>query len=188
MPTNILFTGRAYYSLENCLVNDTGNGMEITSVIIGLYEERIYRVDYHILTNPHWETGRVEITCRHGNTTDTLRLESEGKGNWLLNGLAAPQFDGCMDIDVPLTPFTNTLPIRKLNLHDGQSQEIQVIYCDLLNRTTGCVRQQYTRLSATRYHYQNVPNDFEATITVDEQGLVVDYPGLFVRTAVLRGS
>ena len=32
------------------------------------------------------------------------------------------------------------------------------------------------------YKFENVPNDFEAIITVDEWGLVVNYPELFVRT------
>lgn len=60
---------------------------------------------------------------------------------------------------------------------------IRVIYLDLLEGQVQPVRQQYTRLSETQYHYQNVPNDFEAVITVDALGLVVDYPQLFTRTA-----
>lgn len=188
MQTHLLFSGREYYSLENCLVNITDSGAEVTSVIIGLYEEKICRVDYRIITYPYWETMLAEITSRHSNITDTIRLESNGKGNWILNGENAVQFEGCMDIDIPLTPFTNTLPIRRLSLQDQQSQEIQVVYCDLLAGELKPVRQKYTRLSATEYHYQNVPNDFEATIVVDELGLVVDYPGLFVRTAALRAD
>lgn len=77
-----------------------------------------------------------------------------------------------------------TLPINRLDLHLEGSSEVQVIYCDVLQQQLKPVRQKYTRLSATQYHYENVPNDFEATITVDEWGLVMDYPGLFVRTAV----
>jgi hypothetical protein len=83
------------------------------------------------------------------------------------------------------TPFTNTLPVKRLKLKQDQSQEIQVIYCDLLNGQISPVRQKYTCLSKTRYQYENVPNDFEATIEVDEAGLVVDYPFLFYRTAAI---
>ncbi|RYF88723.1 MAG: hypothetical protein EOO00_10815 [Chitinophagaceae bacterium] len=34
-----------------------------------------------------------------------------------------------------------------------------------------------------KYHYENVPNDFKATIELDEEGFVTDYPALFIRTA-----
>lgn len=63
-----------------------------------------------------------------------------------------------------------------------------MIYCDLLEGQLRHVRQRYTCLSNTEYHYENVPNDFEATIQVDDLGLVVDYPLLFVRTAALETS
>lgn len=46
------------------------------------------------------------------------------------------------------------------------------------------VAQKYTKLSDSEYLYENVPNDFEAKIQVDEFGLVVDYPMLFVRKSI----
>ena len=48
--------------------------------------------------------------------------------------------------------------------------------------------QVYKRISEEKYHYENIPNDFEADITVDENGLVVDYPSLFTRTEILQSS
>ncbi len=42
---------------------------------------------------------------------------SDGHGHWRkADGTALPQFDGCVDIDLAGTPFTNTLPIRRLGL------------------------------------------------------------------------
>ena len=186
MQTNILWTGREYYSLENCLVNTFKTGSEINSTIIGKYDGKIYQVDYQIKTNQHWETVFFEIKSRHSSKVEYLRFESDGKGNWLADGRQANHFKGCIDIDIPLTPFTNTLPINRLKLAQDATQQIQVIYIDLLEHQIRRVRQQYTRLSDTTYHYENVPNDFEANITVDESGLVVDYPLLFVRTAILN--
>jgi len=171
--------------LENCLVNTTDTGSEITSNIIGYYDEKIYSVEYKILTNENWETTLLEINSRHSNQTQLIRLESDGKGNWESKGKKAEQFNGCIDVDIPLTPFTNTLPIKRLDLTPGQVQEIDVIYCDLLELQIKRVRQKYTCLSNTEFHYENVPNDFEATITVDESGLVIDYPALFMRKAAL---
>jgi uncharacterized protein len=185
MQTNLLWTGREYYSLENCLVDESPAGTEINSTIVGKYEEKIYKVDYLIKTNQRWETILLEINSRHSDKTQTIRLEGDGKGNWRGYDGKASQFRGCIDVDIPLTPFTNTLPVKRLKLKQDQSQEIQVIYCDLLNGQISPVRQKYTCLSKTRYQYENVPNDFEATIEVDEAGLVVDYPFLFYRTAAI---
>ena len=56
MHLNILWTGRKYYSLENCLVNTTDSGTEIKSTIIGMHGGTIYHVEYQIITNGNWET------------------------------------------------------------------------------------------------------------------------------------
>jgi uncharacterized protein len=186
MQTNLLWTGREYYSLENCLVNTTSHGSEINSIIVGKYEEKIYRVEYKIRTNSNWETVYAEVQSQHSDRKEKSIFEGDGKGNWFVDGQQAEQFDGCIDIDIPLTPFTNTLPINRLKLAQGDEQQIQVIYIDLLQRQITPVKQKYTRLSNTLYHYENVPNDFEAKIEVDELGFVVDYPSLFVRTAKLK--
>ncbi|MCS3797392.1 putative glycolipid-binding domain-containing protein [Niastella sp. OAS944] len=187
MQTNILWTGRAYYSLENCQVNEHENSAEITSTIIGSYEGKLYKVEYQIRTNARWQTVLLELTSQVNNKPQTIKLEGDEKGNWIYNGKEAAQFRNCIDVDIAVTPFTNTLPIRRLQLQQGQSQEIQVIYCDILNQVIKPVSQKYTRLSNNEYHYENIPNDFEATIKVDDSGLVIDYPGLFVRTAAVTG-
>ncbi len=186
MQTNILWTGREYYSLENCLVNSLKTGSEINSSIIGRYYEKIYKVEYQIKVNPNWETVFLEIKSQHSDLRDHFVLESDGAGNWILNGKKADQFEGCIDIDIPLTPFTNTLPVNRLKLATNDKRQIRVIYIDVLERQLKPLHQKYTRLSDTEYLYENVPNDFEAKIEVDELGLVVDYPGLFVRTAMLK--
>ena len=188
MQLNILWTGREYYSLENCLVDFSPAGTIITSTIIGQYEGRLYQVDYAIQTNERGETVFADVLCRHSNHKEHLLLQGDGKGNWTLNGERAEQFAGCIDVDLPLTPFTNTLPIRRLGLQPGATQEIKVVYLDMLERQLRPVRQRYTCVLAEQYHYENVPNDFEATITVDQHGLVIDYPALFVRTNVLEAN
>jgi uncharacterized protein len=186
MQTNILWAGREYYSLENCLINTTASGNVIQSTIIGRYENKLYKVDYQIKTNQQWETLFAELKSQHSNERKHIILDSDGKGNWYLNGKAAAQFNGCIDVDIPLTPFTNTLPIKRLNWVSGEAQQIAVVYLDLLENQIRVVKQKYAQISPTTFHYENVPNDFEATITVDDNGFVVDYPELFERSALLN--
>ena len=146
-------------------------------------EGKIFTVEYHVKIGAGWKTKRVEIK----STIDgQVKLHTFKKGkneNWLYNGQVLPPFTGYTEVDLPLTPLTNTLPINRLRLPIGQQQLIKVIDVDLLNDSITPVTQKYTRLSKFEYKYENVPNDFEAIIRVDESGFVIDYPGLFERIA-----
>jgi hypothetical protein len=181
MQTNILWKGIEYESLENCLITITEAGAQINSTIVGQYNGKIYLVNYQIKTNTTWETVSVTIESLINKQSQHWKLEGDGKDNWQLNDKAVPQFEGCIDVDIPLTPFTNSLPINRLKLAIGETQLIKVIYLDLLANEFKPVQQKYIRLKENVYHYENVPNDFEADIIVDRQGLVVDYPSLFTR-------
>ena len=184
MQTNLLWTGQEYRSSENCIIKTNATANDIRSVIIGKYEENIFDVSYQIKTHQNWETVFLELHSRIGNQSQHIQLESDGKSNWKMDGKKATQFDGCIDIDISLTPLTNTLPINRLQLKPGEEQQIRVIYIDVLAQQIKPVLQKYIRLSGRVYRYENVPNDFEAKISVDEQGFVVDYPPLFVSTKV----
>jgi uncharacterized protein len=188
MQFNILWTGREYYSLENCLVEISPSGADISSVLVGKYENRIYRVEYHIKTNPDWETQFVHIVSRHSNREQQFRLHKYSADRWIADGKTIREFTGCTDVDIAVTPFTNTLPINRLKLDINETQQVRVIYFDLLQLEVKAMDQQYTRLDESRYHYENIPNDFEADITVDENGFVVDYPSLFTRTDIMHSS
>ncbi|HTF19678.1 MAG TPA: putative glycolipid-binding domain-containing protein [Chryseolinea sp.] len=188
MQFNIMWSGIEYHSLENCLAAFHGNSAHIRSSIVGSYDGKIYRLEYRLTTNGRGHTMSLELNFQGDDKIRTHQLIADGNGNWKHNGKAAPAFAGCIDVDIPLTPFTNTLPIRRLGLKPGESTEILVLYCDLLNDQLITVKQLYKCLSSTEYHYENVPNDFEANITSDEAGLVVDYPQLFVRINILEAS
>jgi hypothetical protein len=183
MQTNILWTGREYYSLENCLVTSNDDGHIISSSIIGSYESVLYRVEYTIETNSKWETKYVDIRCQINGEVHNVQLHCNVSGNWILNNEAATQFKDFLYVDIPLTPFTNTLPINNLKLGVNEEAIIKVIYIDLLANTITPVEERYVLKDGSTYHYENIPNDFEADITVDEDGFVIDYPQLFERTA-----
>ena len=185
MQQNILWKSDEYHSLENCLVDATGKGVLINSLILGYYGGKIFRVDYDIRTDENWQTLSCEVTTQHSDRIGRIVLERDESGNWQMNGEPAPGLAGCFDVDIPLTPFTNTLPIKRLRFTGQESRQIDVVYLDLLADQVSVVRQQYCRLWDDTYRYRNVPNDFEAQISVDTMGLVMDYPSLFQRVASL---
>jgi len=168
--------------MENCLLTKTVDGNEITSTIIGVYENQIYKVEYHIRTDKNWETVFVNLKTQSGNTNELFILEKK-EGSWLLNNKRNDELKDIFDIDISLTPFTNTLPINRLRQKDNERQTIEVIYFDILEKEVKPVKQVYTRLAIDRYTYENYDKSFKADIKIDQQGLVVDYPELFKMTA-----
>jgi hypothetical protein len=114
-----------------------------------------------------------------------LVYTSDGAGNWSdADGVEVSNFKGCIEIDIMLSPFTNTLPLKRLKLKPGESQRISVLYFDVLKFEVRRVEQIYTRLTEDQYKYENTENDFSALIKFDAFGLVISYPGLFEMTSV----
>jgi len=83
-----------------------------------------------------------------------------------------------------VTPATNTLPIRRLNLEVGQSQQVTAAWLKFPELKLEILFQLYTRLSPQRYRYQS-GTSFSAELLVDDLGLVTVYPGGWERTAGL---
>jgi uncharacterized protein len=184
IQAHLLWSGLEYQSMEFCKVANIDTGSEISSTIFGVYNGRIWRVSYMIMTSKNWETTSLELHCRSRGAADHFKLERKENGNWIANGKYDPAFDECIDIDISLTPFTNTLPINRLQLKTGQESEIKVIYFDLLNHNIKVRQQKYRRVSQSTYHFENIPNDFECDIKVDDSGYVIEYPPFFTRTAI----
>jgi hypothetical protein len=96
-----------------------------------------------------------------------------------------PGLEGCVDVDISATPFTNTLPIRRLGLAPGESADVSVAYVDIDEMRAWTEEQRYTRLEQNSgdrlYKYESLDGGFTADLPVDADGLVLDYPGLFRR-------
>jgi len=167
--------------MENCLVTISQDHVYVTSTVVGYHDGKPYQVNYRISANTRWEIRSFHITHRSGSKERDLDFFSVTPGIWTANGEPQPLLNGCLDIDISLTPFTNTLPVKRLPWHNGKTQIVDVIYFDLLDFNIKRAQQQYKQMSKNQFHYANLPNDFEALITVDDDGFVADYPQLFER-------
>jgi hypothetical protein len=115
-----------------------------------------------------------------------LESLADGEGSWeRWGGEPVPELDGCIDVDVSATPFTNTLPIRRLGLRPGESEELLVAYIRVPELLVGLERQRYGCLGVQAdgglYRFEALPSGFTANLPVDSDGLVIDYPRLFRR-------
>jgi hypothetical protein len=81
------------------------------SVVIGERGGCPYGVRYMIICDAGWVIHTLDLETTAGQT---LSLVKDGDGRWTdQSGVPLPGFEGCIDIDLAGTPFTNTLPIRR---------------------------------------------------------------------------
>ena len=112
-----------------------------------------------------------------------IEIAGDGKGNWSdAAGKPLRKLHGAIDIDLSVTPFTNTLPIRRLKLRKGASADIVTVYIVAPALTITTDPQRYSCVEPRkRYRYESLDSDFTREIEVDGQSMVVAYPGLFRR-------
>ena len=116
----------------------------------------------------------------------SVKIRADGEGRWSTStGEPLSSLEGCIDVDISATPFTNTLPIRRLGLSAGQSAELQVAYVAVPELELKPVRQRYTCLELNEqgglYRYEGLASGFSTELQVDAVGLVLDYPGIWRR-------
>jgi hypothetical protein len=139
------------------------------------------RVHYVIRLSPAWHV-RQFLLFRDLDEPD-LWLGVDPSGRWgEVNGAHRTELDGCHDLALACTPFTNTLPIRRLPLEVGDSTELPVATIDVETLAVSPQRQRYTRLAAHRWRFEQPRTGHDVELEVDDHGLVIDYPGRFRRT------
>lgn len=167
--------------LEHLTIGPSEAGIRASSVLVGERGGRPYGVRYTIDCNAAWTVMSFNIDTTDGQR---LSLASNGKGHWRdAEGTHLSAFDGCIDIDLAGTPFTNTLPIRRLGLKpaDGTAK-LTMLYVPFDTFEPFPDGQNYTYLEEGRlYRYEAEDRSFAADLPVDEDGLVMDYPTLFKR-------
>ncbi len=163
--------------LEHCTITATPMGVAADGLALFVLDGTTWRLRYRLACDAGWRFTAGELTLDGGGPPRSLALE-HGADGWLVDGRPRPNLDGCVDIDIRATPLTNTLPLRRLDLAEDVPQAATVAYVSIPDLAVSPVRQRYTRLAgAGRYRYENLDNGFTADLTVDADGLVVDYPG-----------
>lgn len=142
-----------------------------------------YQLEYRLEWDAGWCLRQAELRVEAERFQRSLVLLADGQGHWTLgDGGGLAELDGCLDIDIWPSPFTNTFPIRRLGLGDGQAAELNVVYIEAPQLKPRPMRQGYERRDARHYLYRNLEGSgFQALLEVDEHGLVLDYPTLFRR-------
>jgi uncharacterized protein len=169
--------------LEHLVLDEDPDEIVAEAAIIGTVDDELFGARYRILCDGAWQVTDVEVS-QIGNER-WIQLSHDGAGNWIdssQNQNPIEELRGATDVDISVTPFTNTIPIRRLKLNRGEAKEILVVYVQLPGLKLSTDRQRYTCLEPNKlYRYESLDSEFTRDIEVDADGLVVTYPGLFRR-------
>jgi uncharacterized protein len=146
-----------------------------------------WAVNYGISLAADWRTRTAVVSGRSASGAHQVRLEADDDGGWRVNGMQAPQLEGCCDVDLEASALTNAFPVHRLGLEVGQTAQAPAAYVRAVDLSVGRLEQSYRRLdddsAGERYHYAAPQFEFECELRYDEFGLVLDYPGIAIRAA-----
>jgi len=159
---------------EVCVLERAGRGWRLRGTVLTHEAKQPIELRYAVTVDSAWATTDVEVLVALAGG-DARELNELGR---LWSGTERPpEYSDCVDVDLSFTPATNTLPIRRLGLDIGEEAEIHVAWLVWPEFSVQRIPQRYTRLAKDRYRYTQ--DEFEAELAVDEQGLVLQYEGLW---------
>jgi hypothetical protein len=163
---------------------------------IGSACARNFSSSWYLDVGPGWVTRTLRVTTRGFGWSRSLDLERSNRGEWTAvtnargktdlpsPGLADPgSLTDAIDCDLGLCPVTNTMPIRRLGLltHDVEATPLVMAWVEMPSLRVVRSDQVYASGPADDRHnirYTSFSRDFSASLTVDADGLVLDYPSL----------
>jgi hypothetical protein len=154
---------------------------------------------YRLHTGPGWVTRSLDVIVDRTGSTRTLRLGRDDAGRWSARRqtdagghrtavtLDLPDLDGALDCDLGLCPLTNSMPVLRERLLDaarlGEPREVVL--------RMAWISVPDLDVSVSEQHYASGPpvdgggavvrfaaGAFVSHIEVDDDGLVVNYPGI----------
>jgi len=158
---------------EHCTLAVRAGGLSLIGTVLGSEDGVPIRIEYRILADGAGLTSAVHVRDLRGFDQRTLTIERSTKGAWTVNGAADSSLKGCTDIDLGVSPSTNTLPLRRLRLAVGRSATIKAAWVLFPQLEVVKAGQTYTRLDEDTYRYTD--GDFTAELTVDDDFLVASY-------------
>jgi hypothetical protein len=166
--------------LEHLTLQEVAGGYIADSVLSVEVELGGITCEYHFELDEHWRTKSFTLTQNQVGEDRKLRIDRMGQCEWQVDGVARPDLKDCLDLDLAVSPFTNTLAIQQLKLGPNEAKEMTAVYVKIPQMEVVPARQRYQRLDPAepprRFLYSGLDTGFIEEITVDEYALVESYP------------
>jgi uncharacterized protein len=167
--------------LERLELAVTADGIAVAATVLGL-DHGGFRLEHRWRLTDDWRAQSLEVERWGAVAHPRLVVERDGVG-WRIDGVRRPDLDGADEPDLSVTPFCNTLPIRRLPVEPGATLTLDTCYVDADAMRVVRSRQGYARLGPNLVRYLDLGTSagFEADLEVGDDGLVVRYEHLFER-------
>ena len=162
----------------------SGSRIKAAGRIIGgeCVEHPAFSASYDLVTDEAGVTRRLSLRTALAAGERHMSISRDEEGVWMVETGTThrrSRFGGAKDVDVALSPFFNALPIRRYGLqHESEDIQVPAVYVDLLNLAVQEASLTYSS-GADGIHVLSPVSS--SSITVDEYGFVLDYPGLAER-------
>lgn len=141
--------------------------------------DELVAITYAVTLTSDWKTQAAALRIMTGAGRRRVRITSDGRSEWAVQGQPMPAVSGALDLDLAFTPATNLISIRRLELAIGSRADVTAAWLDFRANTLTPLRQIYHRISRNDYAYSCPDIGFAATLRVDEDGFVRRYPPLW---------
>jgi hypothetical protein len=170
--------------MESVRVQLVGNRMRAAGRIVAAEcsEHPAFSASYDLATDEAGSVTRLSLRTTVALGTKQVSISCDEERYWAIEDGTShlrSTFGGATDVDVVLSPFFNALPIRRLGLHaESVDVEVPVVYVSLPELS---VQEASLTYSSGSDGINVISPVSSATLSVDEDGFVLDYPGLAER-------
>jgi hypothetical protein len=181
MKRTVLWHSAALPSMERSTFefDRNGGGFTIQGTVLTLLGDDPAEIRYVTTCNSEGLTCACAVEILAGEGIRSFRIHVSERGQWIVNGVEAPELSGVNDVDLSFSPCSNTLPVRRLNLPVGEKACIASAWLRFPELDIVRAEQIYTRLSEERYRFETGTGDFRAELIIDDHGIVTTYGDLW---------
>ena len=171
---------------ESARVAITGNRIRAHGRIVAAATAThpAFSASYNLVTDDSGATKRLSLDLTMAERERQLSIARDEENMWLVTGHEGESreaYGGALDVDMVLSPFFNALPIRRMGLHKAaESVSVPVVYVYLPSLTVTAAEISYIG-SGDGTGIKLKSPVAETTVVVDDDGFIVDYPGLAER-------
>ena len=165
---------------EAVRIYEGDDGWFLDGAAVFLSDHGPCRLEYLIECDRDWQTRFATVDGFVGGDVVAVEIEVAEGEVWYMDGEEVGAVEGCTDIDLNFSPVTNLLPLKRLDLAVGNETAVRAAWLRFPSFSLEPLEQVYRRNGDAVYSYRS-STGFEADITVDENGLAVEYAGLWVR-------
>src|SRR4051794_18718080 len=99
--------------VEVGFLDATETGLRLRGPPAAIEDGEPFAVRYAIELDAAWRTRSALVTGRSSRGDHSIALEADDAGSWRVDGRAAPQLDGCLDVDLESSALTNAFPVHR---------------------------------------------------------------------------